>query len=126
MDEPAGCPGCQRLQARVAELEAMVRELTALVKDLMEKLQGTPSPPRPPVDPTPAPAKTPTGRKPGGQPGHPPHLKRRLTPDLVTQTVTYVPTACAKCQPLCPRRAAPETQSRPGIRSWNSRRSWSG
>jgi transposase len=107
MDEPAGCPGCQRLQARVAELEAMVRELTALVKDLMEKLQGKSPPPRPPADPTPAPSKTPTGRKPGGQPGHPPHLKRRLPTDLVTATVPYVPPTCEQCRTVLPAVAGP-------------------
>jgi transposase len=107
MDEPAGCPGCQRLQARVAELEAMVRELTALVRDLTEELHGQSPPPRPPADPTPAPAKTPTGRKPGGQPGHPPHLKRRLPTDLVTATVPYVPDTCERCQTALPAAAGP-------------------
>ena len=98
MDEAVGCPGCQRLQARVAELEAMVRDLAAQVKDLTARLQGKEPPPRPPANPTPTPGKTPTGRQPGGQPGHPPHLKRRLTPDLVTETVTYVPATCEQCR----------------------------
>ena len=40
MEETAGCPGCQRLQARVAELEGMVRDLAAQVKDLTAQLQG--------------------------------------------------------------------------------------
>ena len=40
MEETAGCPGCHRLQARVAELEGMVRELAAQVKDLTARLQG--------------------------------------------------------------------------------------
>jgi hypothetical protein len=98
MDEAVGCPGCQRLQARVAELEALVRDLAAQVKDLTARLQNKEPPPRPPAGPTAAPAKTPTGRRPGGQLGHPPHLKRRLTPDLVTATVTYVPTTCEQCR----------------------------
>ena len=105
MEETAGCPGCQRLQARVAELEGMVRDLAAQVKDLMAKLQGKPPPARPAADIPPAPAKKPTGRKPGGQPGHPPHLKRRLPPELVSNTIVYVPRACEHCQAALPRTA---------------------
>ena len=46
MEETAGCPEWQRLQARVAELEGMVRDLAVQVKDLMAKLPGTPPPSR--------------------------------------------------------------------------------
>ena len=105
MEESAGCPGCQRLQARVAELEGMVRDLTAQVKDLMAKLQGKPPPSRPAADIPPAPAKKPTGRKPGGQPGHPPHLKQRLPPERINNTVAHVPQTCEHCQAALPQAA---------------------
>lgn len=63
MENP-DCLGCRELTARVLELEDQVRTLTAQLRDLMDKL-------KPPLKPTvrshtPAPAKTPTGRKPGG------------------------------------------------------------
>jgi transposase len=108
MGEAVECPGCLRLQARVAELEAVVRELAAQVKDLTARLRAKEPPPRPPADPTPAPAKTPTGRKPGGQPGHPPHLKRRLPTDLVTDTVTHLPETCEQCQTVLSATAGPD------------------
>jgi len=95
------------LQARVAELEGMVRDLAAQVKDLTARLQGKAPPPRPTAELPPAPTKKPTGRKPGGQPDHPPHLKQRLPPELVTSTVTYVPQACAHCQAALPKTAGP-------------------
>jgi transposase len=105
MEETAGCPGCQRSQARIAELEGMVRDLTAQVKDLMAKLQGNRPPSRPAAKMPSAPAKKPTGRKPGGQPGHPPHLKRRLPPEFVSNTVAHIPKTCEHCQAALPQVA---------------------
>jgi transposase len=106
MEETAGCPGCQRLQARVAELEGMVRDLAAQVKDLTARLRDQPPPSRPAADIPPAPAKKPTGRQPGGQPGHPPHLKRRLPPEQVSTVIPYVPKTCAHCQAKLPVTAS--------------------
>lgn len=108
MDEPVGCPECVRLRARVAELEAMVRDLAAQVKDLTARLNDRSPPPRPPAELPAAPAKKPTGRKPGGQPGHPPHLKRRLAPDLVTRTVAHVPKTCEACRAALPAVGGPD------------------
>lgn len=96
------------LQARVAELEGLVRDLAGQVKDLTARLRDQPPSPRPAAEIPPAPAKKPTGRKPGGQPGHPPHLKRRLPPDLVQHTVMYVPATCAACQAALPKAAGPD------------------
>ena len=83
----------------------MVRDLTAQVKDLTARLQGKSPPSRPSVDIPPAPAKKPTGRKPGGQPGHPPHLKSRLPLELVSNIVAHVPKTCEHCQAALPRVA---------------------
>jgi transposase len=107
MEETAGCPGCRRLQARVAELEGMVRDLTAQVKDLLARLQDQQPPARPAADIPPAPDKKPTGRKPGAQPGHPPHLKLRLPPERINHTVAHVPKTCANCQAALPAGAGP-------------------
>jgi transposase len=53
-----------------------------------------------------APAKKATGRKPGGQQGHPPHLKKRLPPERLHETKHFVPTRCSKCQARLPKEAA--------------------
>src|SRR5262249_5928061 len=65
------------------------------------------TPPRPAAALPKGPAKKPTGKRPGGQPGHPPHLKTLLPPERVKHTVPYVPTHCAHCQTPLPREAGP-------------------
>ena len=52
--------------------------------------------------------KKPTGRKPGGQPGHPPHLKELLPPERVTHVVPIIPEHCDKCQAALPANAGPD------------------
>jgi transposase len=51
--------------------------------------------------------KEPTGRKPGGQPGHPAHLKRRLPPERLHQVIPFVPRRCAHCHGSLPARPGP-------------------
>jgi transposase len=85
------------LEARVAELEGRVNDLTK-----------PPAPPRPAVALPKGPAKKPTGKKPGGQPGHPPYLKVLLPPERVQHTVRYLPRQCAHCHRLLPKEAGPE------------------
>jgi transposase len=47
--------------------------------------------------------KKPTGRQPGGQPGHPPHLRQRLPAERLTQPIQhYYPSTCACCQHALP------------------------
>lgn len=53
-------------------------------------------------------AKKPTGKEPGGQPGHPPHLKELLPPERVHRTLSYVPKACAQCQRPLPQDRGPQ------------------
>ena len=48
-----------------------------------------------------------TGRKPGGQTGHPGHFRRRLPPERINAVVTYVPTVCSHCQADLPANAQP-------------------
>ena len=108
MDGPA-CQGCRERDARIAALEAQVAELKEIVQkqgellaDLTRKLQDKdlPKGARPAQSPEgSAPvAKAPTGRKPGGQPGHPPHLKKLLPPERVSKTIPVIPTHCEHCQ----------------------------
>jgi transposase len=95
-DQPVPeCPRCRVLEARLLELETRLR-------DLEDRLKGPP-PKRPAEDQPPAPAKKPTGRKRGAQPGHPPRLKTWLPQERVTQVVDHFPATCSGCdKPLSP------------------------
>jgi transposase len=99
------CPGCRERDARIAELEARLLQLEGQVRDLTDKLKP-PAPPRAPLEMPAAPAKKATGRKPGGQQGHPPHLKKRLPPERLHETKHFVPTHCSKCQARLAKEAA--------------------
>src|SRR5579864_782324 len=101
--EPPVCPGCRERDARIAALEERVAALEARLHELTKP----PASPRPGVVLPKGPAKKPTGKKPGGQPGHRPHLKVLLPPERVTHTVTYVPTECAHCAQRLPKDAGP-------------------
>ena len=106
------CPECTRLRreldaalARIAALEAQVRELLAQVGRNSSN-SSTPPSADPPGAPKPV-VKTPTGRKPGGQPGHPGHHRHRLPPERVKIVVPYLPTVCADCQAPLPAEPGP-------------------
>jgi transposase len=97
------CPECVRLRreldaalARIAVLEAQVRELLAQLRRNSSN-SSTPPSADPPGAPKPV-VKTPTGRKPGGQPGHQGHHRHRLPPERIHAIVPYVPTFCDHCQ----------------------------
>jgi transposase len=61
----------------------------------------------PPGAPKPV-TKKKSKRKPGGQPGHPPHLKALLPPERVNQTVAFVPAQCGRCQAPLPHEPSPQ------------------
>ena len=115
----ASCPECGQLQAaldealgqldeareQIAGLRAEIHELRS---ELNRNSSNSSSPPS--VDPPGAPkpvTKTPTGRKPGGQPGHPGHHRHRLPPERVNKIMPYVPTICTHCQAPLPSEPAP-------------------
>src|SRR5260370_18163493 len=103
------CQGCcerdariAQLETRLAQLEAKVREQAHLILYLARKLQDKDLPkseasPQPGESAKPPP-RTPSQRKPGAQPGHPPHLKQWLPPQRVTTLKNFVPTHCRHCQ----------------------------
>jgi transposase len=97
------CPGCRERDARIAALGAKVAELEGRLHDLTKP----PVPPRPAPALPKAPAKQPTGKKPGGQPGHPPHLKQLVPPERVNTTVPFIPVTCAHCQTPLSHEAGP-------------------
>lgn len=86
---------------RIAELEALVAKLLARVADLEEKLSVSsrnsskpPSSDPPTVTREP---KAPTGRKPGGQPGHKRHTREMFPPEKVRSVTECKPERCADC-----------------------------
>jgi transposase len=101
MAEPA-CPGCRARDARIAALAQRVAELEALVRDLLARLgtnasnSSLPPSANPPQAPPPV-VKKKSKRSPGGQVGHPPHLKQMLPPERVTTVVPFVPACCGRC-----------------------------
>lgn len=106
------CQECVQLRKRIAELERLVLDLQKLVLDLQERLNRNSSnssipPSANPLDAPKPPAKSPSGRKPGGQKGHPGHHRHRLPPERVNQIVRHVPTTCAHCQTALPAEAGP-------------------
>lgn len=84
----------------MAELEARVRDLEA---QLGQNACNSSLPPsaNPAAAPKPV-IKEPTGRKPGGQPGHEPHPRLRLPPERLHDVVRYVPQRCQRCQHTLP------------------------
>jgi transposase len=105
MEEPA-CPGCRKLEAEVQKLREEVRRLTVLLGRNSSNSSLPPSA-NPPGAETPV-KKPKSGRRPGGQPGHPPRLKQLLPPERVTRVVPLVPQRCAKCDAPLPSQAGPK------------------
>jgi transposase len=109
---PVTCPGCLERDERIAALERRVAELEARLRDLNARLganatnSGTPPSANPPDAPKPV-VKKRTGKKPGGQPGHPAYLRRRLPPGRLNQVIPFVPERCDRCAAPLPVEAGP-------------------
>jgi transposase len=97
------CPGCQTLlrrvqqqEQRIAKLEARIAELEALLR------RDSSNSNKPPSADTPGqraerPSRPPTGRKPGGQPGHEAHLRKPVPAEQVTHRERHDPRCCRRC-----------------------------
>lgn len=107
MSEPVPtCPRCLELLHRIAELEQQVRDLKALSGQNSTNSSVPPS-----ANPSNAPkpvVKQPTGRKTGGQPGHPGQTRLRLPPERITHVIPLVPDRCEQCQAPLPAQAGPD------------------
>jgi transposase len=93
-------------------LEEQVRGLEALVRELLAKLNTNASNSSTPPSANPLGADKPvkknkSKRQRGGQADHPPHLKKLLPSERVTETKHYYPEQCARCHAALPRQAGP-------------------
>jgi transposase len=92
------------VQAYLRVLEARVAALEATVQQLREQLQqDSRSSSRPPSSDPPQslaerPRRGPTGRRPGGQPGHEGHARVLVPVDQVDVVVPVKPERCQRCQ----------------------------
>ena len=90
------CASCEKLRQEVAELKQRVEELLARLN------KNSSNSSRPPSSDAPwaqrYPAKKPSGRKPGGQPGHEGAFRQRLPIERVNAVVEYAPTHCLHCR----------------------------
>lgn len=92
------------LEARVTVLEALVQRVQATVEQLTERLQqDSRTSSRPPSsDPPQAigqrPRRAPSGRRPGGQPGHEGHTRVLMPIEDVEAVIPLTPVLCPCCQ----------------------------
>jgi transposase len=111
MAEPM-CPGCRERDALIAVLLERIRALEARVGELEARLGQNASNSSLPPSANPLGAAKPvvkkkSRRRPGGQPGHPPRLKRLLPAERVQATFHFVPRQCRQCQAPLPVQARP-------------------
>jgi transposase len=105
MDAPS-CPGCRDRDARIADLEQRVAALEA---QLGRNSSNSSLPPSAnPLDAPKPVVKKKSIRKPGGQPGHPPHLKQLLPLERVNHIHAFVPPQCDHCHADLPAQAGPD------------------
>jgi len=88
--------------ARIAERDARIADLERRLARLEELLRrSSKNSSKPPSSDGPTRAKRahrPTGRKPGGQPGHPKHERPLAPPEKVNQRVVVKPPSCERCE----------------------------
>jgi transposase len=107
MNEPVPtCPRCAELLERIAQLAQTVRDLQARLGQNASNSSLPPSA-NPPDAPKPV-VKKRTGKKTGGQPGHPGRSRLRLPPERVTHTIPLVPSHCERCQAPLPAQPGPD------------------
>lgn len=91
------------LRSQVAALTAQVAMLTARLSQTSANSSRPPSSDAPSRLP---PATKPSGRRPGGQPGHPGSFRALLSPEQVDQILVCLPAQCRGCGAALPTGAA--------------------
>jgi transposase len=91
-----GCANCLRLER---ELHLIRQELEDLRRQVNRNSGNSSVPPsaNPPWAPRPKKVKKPTGRRPGGQPGHQGHFRAMLAVEEVDEVVRHRPARCQSC-----------------------------
>jgi transposase len=111
--DAVSCPGCRQRDDTIAELRQRLADLEQRVQQLQEQLGKNASnssipPSANPLDAPKPVAKKPSRRPSGAQPGHPPHLRRRLPPDRVQHLRDFIPSHCQRCHEPLPALPAPD------------------
>lgn len=100
----------EKQQARIAELEAQLAQRDRVIEKLLERVakleeqlrQSSNNSSKPPSSDPPwllrGKGKKPSGRKPGGQPGHRKHERKLLPPERVDETHEVWPERCENCE----------------------------
>ncbi len=83
------------LIARIEELEERVRELESRLNKTPQNSSLPPSSQHPHAKP--APPRQPSGKKRGGQPGHPKHERALIPTEECSKVVTLQPSVCRRC-----------------------------
>jgi transposase len=95
-----GCPNCERLEKRVAELEARLSQLESELAAARKNSGNSSKPPSSDIV-KPSPKSSRKGRcrkrKQGAQPGHPRHERRPFTPDQINKVWEYRLDQCPCC-----------------------------
>src|ERR1043165_474451 len=99
------CPRCLELLQRIAELEQQVRDLQERLNQNSTNSSVPPSA-NPPDAPKPV-VKSRSGRKAGGQPGHPGQARLRLPRERITHIIPLIPDRCEQCHTRLSQEAGP-------------------
>lgn len=105
------CLGCQQRDAVIATLLQRVEQLEQHVRELEGRLGQNSANSSLPPSANPPGAKPPvvkkrSGRRSGGQPGHPGHQRQRLPRQRVNHVIALVPTRCERCRGPLPQHPA--------------------
>lgn len=92
--DPRDVERIAQLEAEVADLRGRLAKLEELVRASSRNSSKPPSSDPPTVTREP---KAPTGRKPGGQPGHKPHQRQLFPPERLRSVIGCKPDRCGHC-----------------------------
>lgn len=103
------------LEQALAEARQQMREMAELIAKLAKTSRNSSLPPSQDPPGTTRPAKPPTGRRRGGQPGHKGHKREMLPGHRVNEVIDHDPVECSGCASSLrgrPRSGRPERHQR--------------